>query len=67
MGLKPELGWRHSAPHHGGALGGRSGVTAVALDQGSCFIVLATRAVFSFIGFPNQPERHLYFHHDGYI
>jgi len=45
---------------------GGAGVTAVALDQGSCFIVLATRAVFSFIGFPAQPERHLYLHHDGY-
>ena len=39
----------------------------MALDEGSCcFNVLATRAVFSFIGFPAQPERHLYLHHDGY-
>jgi hypothetical protein len=27
---------------------------------------LATRAVFSFTGFPGAPERHLYLHHDGY-
>jgi hypothetical protein len=27
---------------------------------------LATRAVFSFIGFPGVPEHHLYLHHDGY-
>jgi hypothetical protein len=67
MELKPELGWRQSAVHHGGALGGRSAVTAVALDQGSCcFNVLAIRAVFSFIGFAAQAERHLVLHHDGY-
>jgi len=27
---------------------------------------LATRAVFSFTGFPGDPERHVYLHHDGY-
>jgi hypothetical protein len=27
---------------------------------------LATRAVFSFSGFPDVPEHHLYLHHDGY-
>ena len=27
---------------------------------------MATRAVYSFIGFPGVPERHLYLHHDGY-
>jgi hypothetical protein len=27
---------------------------------------LATRAVFSFSGFPGVPEHHLYLHHDGY-
>jgi hypothetical protein len=27
---------------------------------------LATRAVYSFSGFPGVPERHLYLHHDGY-
>lgn len=32
----------------------------------SCPSPLATRAVFSFAGFPGAPERHLYLHHDGY-
>ena len=27
---------------------------------------MATRAVYSFTGFPGAPERHLYLHHDGY-
>jgi hypothetical protein len=27
---------------------------------------LATRAVYSFLGFPSVPECHLYLHHDGY-
>jgi len=27
---------------------------------------LATRAVYSFTGFPGVPELHLYLHHDGY-
>jgi hypothetical protein len=27
---------------------------------------LATRAVFSFAGFPGASERHFYLHHDGY-
>ncbi len=27
---------------------------------------MATRAVYSFTGFPGQPVRHLYLHHDGY-
>jgi hypothetical protein len=27
---------------------------------------LATRAVFSFTGFPGNPEHHLYLHNDGY-
>jgi hypothetical protein len=27
---------------------------------------LATRAVYSFKGFPGAPVRHLYLHHDGY-
>ena len=27
---------------------------------------MATRAVYSFFGFPGTPERHLYLHHDGY-
>jgi len=27
---------------------------------------LATRAVYSFTGFSDIPERHLYLHHDGY-
>jgi len=27
---------------------------------------LATRAVFSFTGFPGVPDHHLYLHHDGY-
>jgi hypothetical protein len=27
---------------------------------------LATRAVYSFTGFPGDLERHLYLHHDGY-
>lgn len=27
---------------------------------------MATRAVFSFTGFPGDPERHIYLHHDGY-
>jgi hypothetical protein len=27
---------------------------------------LATRAVYSFTGFPGAPVRHLYLHHDGY-
>jgi hypothetical protein len=29
-------------------------------------VALATRAVYSFIGFPGSPEQHLYLHHDGY-
>lgn len=28
--------------------------------------VLSTRAVYSFTGFPGQPDCHLYLHHDGY-
>ena len=28
--------------------------------------LLATRAVYSFTGFPGIPERHLYLHYDGY-
>ena len=27
---------------------------------------MATRAVYSFVGFPELPVRHLYLHHDGY-
>ena len=27
---------------------------------------MATRAVYSFTGFPGPPKRHLYLHHDGY-
>ncbi len=27
---------------------------------------MATRAVYSFTGFPDAPVRHLYLHHDGY-
>jgi len=27
---------------------------------------LATRAVYTFTGFPELPVRHLYLHHDGY-
>lgn len=27
---------------------------------------MATRAVYSFIGFPGTPETHVYLHHDGY-
>ncbi len=27
---------------------------------------MATRAVYTFTGFPGLPERHLYLHHDGY-
>ncbi len=27
---------------------------------------MATRAVYSFTGFPEAPVRHLYLHHDGY-
>ena len=27
---------------------------------------MATRAVYSFTGFSDIPERHLYLHHDGY-
>jgi hypothetical protein len=27
---------------------------------------LATRAVYTFTGFPEAPVRHLYLHHDGY-
>ncbi len=27
---------------------------------------MATRAVYTFTGFPGTPERHLYLHHDGY-
>lgn len=27
---------------------------------------MATRAVYTFIGFPRAPESHLYLHHDGY-
>jgi hypothetical protein len=27
---------------------------------------LATRAVYSFFGFPSTPQCHLYLHHDGY-
>ena len=27
---------------------------------------MATRAVYSFTGFPGLPERHLFLHHDGY-
>ncbi len=27
---------------------------------------MATRAVYSFTGFPGAPVRHLYLHHDGY-
>jgi hypothetical protein len=27
---------------------------------------MATRAVYSFTGFPGVPGRHLYLHHDGY-
>jgi hypothetical protein len=27
---------------------------------------LATRAVYTFTGFPEAPARHLYLHHDGY-
>ena len=40
--------------------------TAVALKRVAVPIALATRAVYSFIGFPGAPERHLYLHHDGY-
>ncbi|WP_259720302.1 hypothetical protein [Synechococcus sp. CS-1328] len=27
---------------------------------------MATRAIYSFTGFPDAPVRHLYLHHDGY-
>ena len=27
---------------------------------------MATRAVYTFVGFPDQPECHFYLHHDGY-
>jgi hypothetical protein len=32
----------------------------------SCSTPLATRAVYTFIGFSSSPPRHLYLHHDGY-
>lgn len=31
-----------------------------------CFSPVATRAVYTFTGFPDTPPRHLYLHHDGY-
>ena len=40
--------------------------TPVALTRAADPFALATRAVFSFIGFPGTPQRHLYLHHDGY-
>ena len=40
--------------------------TPVALMKVAARFALATRAVFSFIGFPGSPEQHLYLHHDGY-
>lgn len=41
-------------------------VTPVALMRVVVPFALATRAVFSFVGFPGSPEQHLYLHHDGY-
>ncbi len=38
----------------------------VELTRASAPPPLATRAVFSFTGFPGFPECHLYLHHDGY-
>jgi len=38
----------------------------VALVSAAAFPALATRAVYTFTGFPGPPVRHLYLHHDGY-
>lgn len=40
--------------------------TPVALKSVAVVFAMATRAVFSFIDFPDSPEQHLYLHHDGY-
>ena len=36
------------------------------LARASALPPLATRAVYSFIDFPEVPEHHVYLHHDGY-
>jgi len=50
----------------GAALAALALGTPVALMRVAVVFALATRAVYSFIGFPSSPEQHLYLHHDGY-
>jgi hypothetical protein len=50
----------------GAALAALALGTPVALMSVAVLVALATRAVYSFIGFPGSPEQHLYLHHDGY-
>lgn len=50
----------------GAALAALALGTPVALKSVAVLVALATRAVYSFIGFPGSPEQHLYLHHDGY-
>jgi hypothetical protein len=50
----------------GAALAALALGTPVALMRVAVLFALATRAVYSFIGFPGSPEQHLYLHHDGY-
>ena len=50
----------------GAALAALALGTPVALKSVAVLVALATRAVYSFIGFPGSPEQHLYIHHDGY-
>ena len=38
----------------------------MALVRAAASTPLATRAVYTFTGFPESPVRHLYLHHDGY-
>ncbi len=38
----------------------------MALERTAAPIPLATRALYTFNGFPEAPLRHLYLHHDGY-
>jgi hypothetical protein len=57
---------KRSLPLQGAALAALALGTPVALKSVAVLVALATRAVYSFIGFPGSPEQHLYLHHDGY-
>ncbi len=55
-----------AAGGNGGSLTLAPAETPVALVMAPPSAVLSTRAVYSFTGFPGQPDCHLYLHHDGY-